>query len=327
MEKRRLGKTDLFVNPVGLGCMGLSHAYGTATDESAAIQFLREAYEAGYNFFDTAECYTGQNEDGTTSNNESIVGRALKGFRKMVIIATKFGVSHKGEYLELDSSPKRIRESLEGSLARLQTNYIDLYYQHRIDPKVAPEVVASVMKEFIAEGKIKAWGISEANEEYIRRAHAVCPVTAIQNRYSMLARGYESLFPLCEELGITFVAFSPLGNGFLSCIYNENSTFEKGDFRNSMPQYTEEGFKRAKALIELLKTMAAKKKTSPAQLSLAWMLCKNKNLVTIPGSRKIENMKSNFEAGNVIITKEELIQIDDLLDQSNIPVFEGHQSK
>ena len=325
MEKRRLGKTDMYVNPVGLGCMGLSHAYGNAIPEKEAIDFLRKAYEKGYNFFDTAECYTGENTDGSVSNNEELVGKAVHSFRDKVIIATKFGVAHKGDHLEMDSSPETIKKSIEGSLRRLRTEYIDLYYQHRIDPKVEPEVVAGVMKEFIEEGKIKALGISETNEEYLRRANAVCPVTAIQNRYSMIARDHEKLFPVCEELGVTFVAFSPMANGFLTGNYNVNSTFEKGDFRNSMPQYTEEGFKSAEKLLELLNKLADEKQSTVAQISLAWMICKKGFIVPIPGSRKIENMESNFEAGNVVLTQEEIEKIDNLLDTINVPVFGGHK--
>lgn len=327
MIKRRLGNTDLYVAPIGLGCMGLSHAYGNAMEEDKAVKFIRKAYLAGYNFFDTAECYTGQNLDGTISFNEVLVGKALKEVRNKVVIATKFGVTHKKDHIVVDSTPEKIRSSLEESLKRLQTDYIDLYYQHRIDPAVEPEVVASVMKEFIAAGKIKAWGISEANEEYLRRAYAVCPVTAIQNRYSMLARDYEKLFPVCDELGITFIAFSPLGNGFLSCIYNKDTRFEQGDFRNEMPQYTEEGFERAKELIHFLKNISEERNATPAQISLAWMIGKNRNLVSIPGSRKLEHMLSNFEAGNLTMTAEEISKIDNLLDQLTIPVFGGHKCK
>ena len=206
----------MYVTQVGLGCMGFSHAYGVAEDKQKAINTIQKAYDLGYNFFDTAECYTGVNEDGSISYNEEIVGEALKDVRDKVVIATKFGVMHKGDHLEFDSSPETIRRSIEGSLKKLQTDYIDLYYQHRIDPQVEPEVVAGVMKELIEEGKIKAWGISEVNEDYLRRAHAVCPVTAIQNRYSMMATWHEHLFDVCEELGITYVAFSPMANGLLS---------------------------------------------------------------------------------------------------------------
>ena len=205
MKLKRLGQTNMYVTSVGLGCMGFSHAYGVAEDKQKAIDTIQKAYDLGYNFFDTAECYTGVNEDGSISYNEEIVGEALKDVRDKVIIATKFGVMHKGDHLEFDSSPETIRKSIEGSLKKLQTDYIDLYYQHRIDPQVEPEVVAGVMKELIEEGKIKAWGISEVNEDYLRRAHAVCPVTAIQNRYSMMATWHEHLFDVCEELGITYV--------------------------------------------------------------------------------------------------------------------------
>lgn len=241
MKMRQLGKTNMFINSVGLGCMGFSHAYGLPEDKNTAIETIRKAYELGYNFFDTAECYTGTNTDGSISYNEELVGIALKDVRDKIIIATKFGVEHKGDHLELDSSPERIRKSIEGSLQKLQTDYIDLYYQHRIDPHVEPEVVASVMKELINEGKIKAWGISEANEDYLRRAHAICPVTAIQNRYSMMARWHEDLFDTCKELGITYVAFSPMANGLLSGKFTPKSSFGEGDFRNNMPQYQEEG--------------------------------------------------------------------------------------
>ena len=326
MEKRQLGKTDMYVRPVGLGCMGFSHAYGLAEDRETAIHTIRQAYEIGYNFFDTAECYTGENADGSISYNEELVGEALKDVRNQVIIATKFGVEHKGDHLELDSSPKKIRESIEGSLKKLQTDYIDLYYQHRIDPNVEPEVVAQVMKELIEEGKIKAWGISETNEEYLRRAYAVCPVTAIQNRYSMMARWHENLFPVCAELGITYVAFSPMANGILSGQFTSQSTFEKGDFRNNMPQYQQEGYQKAEKLLSLLKALAQKKKCTMAQLSLAWMLCKEDFIVPIPGSRKLERLTENFEAQDVTLTDHEIETIDTLLDSIDFDVFGGHSS-
>ena len=251
MKLKRLGQTNMYVTSVGLGCMGFSHAYGVAEDKQKAIDTIQKAYDLGYNFFDTAECYTGVNEDGSISYNEEIVGEALKDVRDKVIIATKFGVMHKGDHLEFDSSPETIRKSIEGSLKKLQTDYIDLYYQHRIDPQVEPEVVAGVMKELIEEGKIKAWGISELNEDYLRRAHAVCPVTAIQNRYSMMATWHEHLFDVCEELGITYVAFSPMANGLLSGQFTDQSAFGEGDFRNNMPQYQKEGYKKAEKLLKL----------------------------------------------------------------------------
>ena len=288
MKKRQLGKTNMYVNPVGLGCMGFSHAYGIAEDKEKAIQTIKKAYYLGYDFFDTAECYTGENVDGSISYNEELVGEAIKDVRENVIIATKFGVTHRGNHLELDSSPVKIRQSIEGSLKKLQTDYIDLYYQHRIDPNVEPEVVAGVMKELIEEGKIKAWGISEANEDYLRRAHAVCPVTAIQNRYSMMATWHENLFDVCEELGITYVAFSPLANGLLSGKFTPQSTFDKGDFRNEMPQYKEEGYKKAEKLLKFLNKLSEEKNCTMAQLSIAWMMRKKDFIVPIPGSRKLQ---------------------------------------
>ena len=248
------------VAPIGLGCMGLSHAYGTAIDKTEAIIILRQAYDMGYTLFDTAECYTGTNADGTTSYNEELVGEAIRSFRKKVFLATKCGVQHTGDGLLTDSRPETIRKSVEGSLMRLGTDYIDLYYQHRIDPNVTPEEVAGTMADLIREGKILSWGISETDEAYLRRAHAVCPVAAIQNRYSMIARWYEkTIFPVVEELGITYVAFSPIGNGFLSGKYDQNSQFEQGDFRGFMPQYTAEGMEKGKELLELLNTLAAEK--------------------------------------------------------------------
>ena len=261
-EKRKIG-SSLKVTPVGLGCMGFSHAYGAPTERKEAVRMIRRAYEMGYDFFDTAECYTGVNADGTISYNEELVGEALRDVRERVTIATKFGVQHSPKGLLMDSRPETIRKSVEGSLKRLGVETIDLYYQHRIDPKIEPETVAEVMKELIVEGKIRAWGISEATEDYLRRAHAVCSVSAIQNRYSMLAREHEKIFPVLEELGIAYVAFSPLGNGFLTGQYTAASTFETGlDYRAHMPQYTEEGFKAAEKLMMLLEEMAVQKEAS-----------------------------------------------------------------
>lgn len=324
MKLKRLGQTNMYVTPVGLGCMGFSHAYGVAEDKQTAIKTIQKAYDLGYNFFDTAECYTGFNADGSINYNEEIVGEALKDVRDKVIIASKFGVTHKGDHLEFDSSPDTIRKSIEGSLKKLQTDYIDLYYQHRLDPKVEPEVVAGVMKELIEEGKIKAWGISEVNEDYLRRAHAVCPVTAIQNRYSMMATWHEHLFDVCEELGITYVAFSPMANGLLTGQFTDQSTFSEGDFRNEMPQYQKEGYKKAEQLLNLLKELSEKKHCTMAQLSLAWMMCKKDFIVPIPGSRKLERIEENFNAANIEVTKEEIKMIDDLIHSIDFDVFGGH---
>lgn len=324
MKLRKLGQTNMHVTPVGLGCMGFSHAYGVAEDKQKAIETIQKAYDLGYNFFDTAECYTGINVDGSINYNEEIVGEALKDVRDKVVIATKFGVVHKGDHLEFDSSPETIRRSIEGSLKKLQTDYIDLYYQHRIDPQVEPEVVAGVMKELIEEGKIKAWGISEVNEDYLRRAHAVCPVTAIQNRYSMMATWHEHLFDVCEELGITYVAFSPMANGLLSGQFTDQSAFGKGDFRNNMPQYQKEGYKKAEKLLNLLKELSEKKHCTMAQLSLAWMMCKKDFIVPIPGSRKLERIEENFNAANIELTPDEIKVIDDLIHSIDFDVFGGH---
>lgn len=329
MEKRKLGASGLYINPVGLGCMGFSHASGDPTEKSVAVKTLREAYDMGYDFFDTAEAYTGVNPDGTISCNEELVGEALKGVRDKVVIATKMGVHHNEDRsLRLDSSPETIRKSLEGSLKKLGTDYVDLYYQHRIDPKVEPEVVAETMAALIKEGKIRYWGISETTEEYLRRAHAVCPVTAIENRYSMMARWHESIFPACEELDIAYVAFSPMANGFLTGKYTPSTKFEGSqDYRASMPQYTEEGYGKAKALLDMLTKMAEEKHASMGQLSLAWMINKKPFIVPIPGSRKIERLKENFESGNIILSKEEIAMIDAKLDTMDFAVFGGHSSK
>lgn len=329
MDKRRLGATNLFVNPVGLGCMGFSHAYGAAIEKSEAIKTIRAAYELGYNFFDTAQCYTGKNFDGLTSNNEEIVGEALKSVRDKIVIATKFGVAHNSDRsLTLDSSPATIRKSVDGSLKRLGVETIDLYYQHRIDTKVEPETVAEVMNDLIAAGKILAWGISETNEDYLRRAHKVCPVTAIQNRYSLMARWHEKLFPVLEELGITFVAFSPLANGLLSGAYTKAETFkEAGDYRNMMPQFTASGIQKAQGLLTLLEKLAAEKNSTPAQISLAWMMCKKPYIVPIPGSRKLSRLKENFGAGEIFLSSDEVADIDAKLDTMNFEIFGGSPTK
>lgn len=326
MRKVQLGNTDMYVNVIGLGCMGLSHASGTPTPKDEAVEILKKAHEIGYDFYDTAECYTGVYPDGSISYNEEIVGEAIKDFRKDVILCTKFGVTHKGDHLELDSSPEKIRASLEGSLKRLQTDYVDIYYQHRIDPKVEPEVVAGVMKELIEEGKIRAWGISEVNEEYLRRAHAICPVTVIENRYSMMARWHENLMPVCKELGITYVAFSPMANGALTGAYQSKKDFGNGDqdFRPDMPQYSDEGIKKTNELLEVVDKIGAKHNANSAQMSLAWMINKYDFIIPIPGSRKIERLKSNFEAGNVELSEEEIKVIDDKLNSMEFKVFGGH---
>jgi len=304
--------------------MGLSHAYGNAKSTDEAIDFLKHSFKTGYNFFDTAEVYVGQTSDGHISNNEEIIGLALNEMKNKVVIASKFGITIESDGLVPDSSPKSIQKSIEGTLKRLNTDCLDLYYQHRIDPKIEPEIVAGEMQKLIDEGLIKAWGISEANEEYLRRANETCPVTAIQNRYSMLARWHEDLFPVCEELGITFVAFSPMANGFLTGMYDKDSKFDSRDYRNDMAQYTEKGFESAKKLIELLRNLADEKNATPAQISLAWMMCKKEYIIPIPGTTSIKNMESNFKATNVNLSGSTIIEIDELLDTLDVPVFGGH---
>lgn len=327
MKTRILGK-DLEVSSVGLGCMGFSHASGAPTERSVAVKTIRDAYDMGYTFFDTAECYTGVNPDGSTSYNEELVGEALGDIRDKVVIATKCGVHHASDRgLILDSSPATIRASVEGSLKKLGTDYIDLYYQHRIDPDVTPEEVAGTMADLIKEGKIRHWGISETTEEYLRRAHAVCPVTAVQNRLSVMARWHESLFPVLEELGVGFVAFSPMANGFLTGAYTAQSKFEAGtDYRSNMPQYTQEGFEKSRELMELLNSLVEEKQATPAQISMAWMLCKKPYIVPIPGSRKPERLRENLGAARIQLTDEEIRKIDEISGQADLPVFGGSKA-
>ena len=326
METRILGK-NLKVSAVGLGCMGFSHAYGVPTDEKETVRLLRRAFELGYTFFDTAEVY-GTSDDPHI--NEEIVGKALAPIRDQVIIATKFGLRFdfaSGKVpvpLIPDSEPETIRRSVDGSLKRLHTDHIDLYFQHRIDPNVEPEAVADVMSDLIKEGKILHWGISEANEDYLRRANDVCPVTAVQNRYSMMARHYESLFPILEELGIGLVAFSPMANGFLTGKYGKGQRFDpKNDYRAVMPQFTDEAIEQNAELLKLLDTMAAEKNATPAQISLAWMLCKKPWIVPIPGTRKEERMAENAGATGVKLSAAEVRTIDDALEKMKMSAVFG----
>ena len=321
-----LGK-DLTVGAVGLGCMGFSHAYGPATDEHEAAKLIREAYDMGYRFFDTAEVY---GTAGDPHVNERIVGEALREVRSDVVIASKFGLRFDIESgvvpypLIPDSRPETIRRSVEGSLKRLQTDHIDLYFQHRIDPGVEPEAVAQIMSDLIKEGKITHWGISEANEEYLRRAHAVCPVTAVENRYSMMARQHAALFPVLKELGVGFVAFSPMANGFLTGAYGKGEHFDtKTDYRASMPQFTDEAVEKNGALLELLRDTAASHNATPAQISLAWMIDRAEHIVPIPGSRKLERMRENLAAADVNLTLDEVSAIDKALDNMEMSAVFG----
>lgn len=323
MQYRTLGK-DLKVSAVGLGCMGFSHAYGAPIEKSEAISAIRAAFDIGYTFFDTAECYIGTNPDGSISYNEELVGEALADHRNEVQIATKFGVRHDGRNIITDSRPEVIRKSVENSLRKLKTDHIDLYYQHRIDKNIPAEEVAGVMSELIKEGKITHWGISEANEEYLRKADAVCHVTAVQNRYSMMYRDYESLFPVLEELGIGFVAFSPMANGLLSGKYDSQSSFSADDYRSVMPQFTAKAMEENKELFYVLRQLAEDKNAALSQISMAWMLCKKPWIVPIPGTRKTERMKENVGAADIILTESEVAALDKALDNMNMSeVFGG----
>lgn len=318
MDARILGK-DLQVSAVGLGCMGMTHAYGAPADKHEMTELIANAVNQGCAFFDTAETY------GTRLHpheNEELIGAALKPFRNQVVIATKFGIQFDWSSnavnlpVMVDSRPETIRASVEGSLKRLQIDCIDLYYQHRLDPTVPIEEVAGVMAELIQEGKVTHWGLSEATEETIRRAHAVCPVTAIQNRYSMMARWYEPLFPVLEELGIGFVAFSPMANGLLSGKYGKDTVFGgHEDYRSVMPQYQPENMERNRELLELLQRTAEEKNATPAQISLAWMLCKKPYIVPIPGTRKPERLTENLGAADVKLSAAEVAALDAALNQ------------
>lgn len=323
MKTRILGK-DLEVSAVGLGCMGMSHAYGPAPDKKEMTELLSKAVDKGYTFFDTAEVY------GTPENphdNEELLGEALKPYRNRIVLASKCGIRFDEDSTEVnkplipDGRPETIKKSVEGSLKRLQTDHLDLYYIHRIDRNVPIEETAGAMKELIGAGKITHWGISEADEATLRKAHAVCPVTAVQNRYSMMYRDYEALFPVLEELQIGFVAFSPLANGFLSVKYNKDSRFDAGtDYRGVMPQFSPEGMDKNKEMIGYLTEMADRKNATPAQISLAWMLAKKPWIVPIPGTRKYGRLVENAQAADVELTEQEVQDLDRMLD--TVPMSE-----
>ncbi len=318
MKYRNLGNRGLRVSAIGLGCMGMSHAYGAPADHREMAELLAKAVDIGYDFFDTAEVY------GTPDHphdNEELLGNALKAYRNKVVIATKFGLRFDRESgqvpypLITDSRPEVIRRSVEGSLRRLQTNYIDLYYQHRPDPRIPIEEVAGTMQDLIKEGKVLYWGLSEASEEDIRRANAVCPLTAVQDRYSMMARWHEALFPVLEELGIGLVAFSPLANGLLSDRYNAASHFDAGtDYRAGMPQFQPDSYDKNHELLQLIRRIAGEKNATPAQISLAWMLCKKPWIVPIPGTRKPDRLQENAGATDITLSEDEVKQIDQALD-------------
>jgi aryl-alcohol dehydrogenase-like predicted oxidoreductase len=305
MQKRKLGNSNLEVSALGLGCMGMSFSYGPPGERSEMIAVIRAAVERGITFFDTAEIYG-------PFTNEDLVGEALAPFRQQVVIATKFGFKiENGKQAGLDSRPAHIKEVAEASLKRLKTDVIDLFYQHRVDPEVPIEDVAGAVKELIAEGKVKHFGLSEAGAQTIRRAHAVQPVTALQSEYSLFWREPEAeILPLLEELGIGFVPFSPLGKGFLTGKIDEHTTFDAGDFRNIVPRFTPESRKANQALVELLQQIATEKTMTPAQLALAWLLAQKPWIAPIPGTTKLHRLEENIGAVSVELTPEDLQEID-----------------
>jgi aryl-alcohol dehydrogenase-like predicted oxidoreductase len=307
MQKRKLGKGNLEVSALGLGCMGLSFGYGPAVDEQEGISLIRAAVERGVTFFDTAEVYG-------PFTNEELVGEALAPFREEVVIATKFGFKldpNTGKQAGLDSRPEHIREVAEASLKRLKSNVIDLFYQHRVDPEVPIEDVAGAVKDLIQEGKVKHFGLSEAGVQTIRRAHTVQPVTALQSEYSLFWREPEKeMVTTLEELGIGFVPFSPLGKGFLTGKIDENTSFDSSDFRNIVPRFTPEARKANQAVVDLLTRVAEQKKATPAQIALAWLLAQKPWIVPIPGTTKLHRLEENIGANDVELSSDELREID-----------------
>jgi pyridoxine 4-dehydrogenase len=304
MQKRTLGKSGLEVSALGLGCMGLSFGYGPATERQQAITLIRTAVDRGVTFFDTAECY------GPFANEE-VVGEALEPFRQQVVIATKFGFVDGDSKKGLDSRPERIRAVAESSLKRLRTDVIDLFYQHRVDPNVPIEEVAGTVKDLIAQGKVKHFGMSEAGVESIRRAHAVQPVAALQSEYSLFWREPEKeILPTLEELGIGFVPFSPLGKGFLTGAINADTTFDKTDFRNVVPRFDVENRKANQTLVDVLSKIAAEKGVTNAQIALAWLLAQKPWIVPIPGTTKLHRLEENIGAAAVELTTGDLAEIE-----------------
>lgn len=316
MKKRVLGSSNIEVSAIGLGAMGMDHAYGPQSDRLEMEKLLKQAIDLGCNFVDTAPVYG--------DANEKLLGEVFRGTRENVVIATKFGIT--GQEMvnnkpqnKLDSKPESIRQQLEASLKRLQTDYIDLYFQHRVDPEVSPEAVAQTMNEFIQEGKIKAWGVSEAPLEYIKRAHKVCPISAIENQYSMVYRGPEDeLFEFCEQENVALIAYSPLGNGFLSGKYSDNQTFSDDDFRSTMGRFKPEVMAKNQAVLDEIKQMAKNKNATPAQIVLSWELHQKQFIIPIPGTTKIERLKENLKSNEVEFSASELKYLNETLDKLDI---------
>ena len=315
MKKRKLGKSGLEVSAIGLGCMGMSFGYGPPKDKQEMIALLHAAVERGVTFLDTAEVYG-------PFINEELVGKGLAPFRERVVIATKFGFKldpTSGRSIGVDSRPEHIKEVAEASLKRLKTDVIDLFYQHRVDPEVPIEDVAGAVKELIHEGKVKHFGLSEPGLQTIRRAHAVQPVTAVQNEYSLWWRKSEhEVLPVLEELGIGFVPYSPLGRGFLTGKMNENTTFDTGDFRNTLPRFTPEARKANQALVDLLGEIAKRKKSTPAQIALAWLLAQKPWIVPIPGTTRLKRLEENIGAAEIELTRDDLGEIETAASQIDV---------
>jgi aryl-alcohol dehydrogenase-like predicted oxidoreductase len=314
MEKRKLGKRNLEVSAIGLGCMGMSFGYGPPKHKQEMIALLRAAVERGITFFDTAEVYG-------PFINEELVGEALAPMRERVVIATKFGfkIGPKGEQMGVDSRPQHIQEVADASLKRLRTDVIDLFYQHRVDPDVPIEDVAGAVKELIQEGKVKHFGLSEAGVQTIRRAHAVQPVSALQSEYSLWWRKPEAeVLPTLEELGIGCVPFSPLGRGFLTGKMNESTTFDSSDFRNKLPRFTPEARKANQAVVDLLGEIAKSKRATPAQIALAWLLAQKPWIVPIPGTTKLKRLEENVGAAGVQLTSDDLREIENAASKISV---------
>lgn len=312
MKKRILGNSGLEVSELGLGCMGLTFGYGPATNEADAIALIQRAFALGITFFDTAEAYS-------QGLNEQLLGKAVKSFRDKVVIATKFGFTDGDATKGVDSRPERIRAVAEASLKHLGTDVIDLFYQHRVDPNVPMEDVAGTVKDLIREGKVRHFGMSEAGVQSIRKAHAVQPVAALQSEYSMFWRQPEQeIIPLLEELGIGFVPFSPLGKGFLTGAIDEHTKFDSSDFRNIVPRFSEENRKANQALVELVKSIAAEKNATPAQIALSWLLAQKPYIAPIPGTTKIHRLEENVGAVNVSLSTEDLNNIKQALEAIRI---------
>jgi aryl-alcohol dehydrogenase-like predicted oxidoreductase len=313
MEKRTLGRAGLEVSAIGLGCMGLSHGYGPATDKQQAIALIRGAVERGVTLFDTAEIYG-------PFTNEELLGEALAPFRRQVVIATKFGFKIvDGKQAGLDSRPEHIWEAAEASLKRLKTDVVDLLYQHRVDPNVPIEDVAGAVKELIQQGKARHFGLSEAGARTIRRAHAIQPITALQSEYSLWWREPErEILPTLEELGIGLVPYSPLGRGFLTGAINDATQFDTDDFRNILPRFTPEGRKANQTLVDTLRQIAQRKRATPAQIALAWLLAQKPWIVPIPGTTKVHRLEENLAAADVQLTRDELRDIESTVSRIKV---------